>query len=64
MECYLEGREMRTEVEDMKSEQRNVDSGVPQGSELAPVLIPVYINDIPQKVNSCMSLSADDVNML
>lgn len=46
MGSYLREREMRTMVKDMKSEWRIVDSGVLQGSVLAPILFLVNINDM------------------
>lgn len=55
---------MRTVVKDMKSEWRNVDSWVPHGSVLAPILFLIYINDMLEKVNSYMSLFADDVKLM
>ena len=55
---------MRTIVKDEKSDWRGVASGVPQGSVLAPIMFLIYINDMPEKVTSYMSLFADDAKLL
>ena len=47
------------------SEFCNVLSGVPQGSILEPLLFAIYINDIPESVNSSvLYLFADDTKCL
>ena len=42
------------------SNPRSVTSGVPQNSGLRAVLLPLYINDITDNINSTMDLFADD----
>ena len=58
MEHYLKEREMRTVVKDEKSEWREVKSGVPQRSVLAPMFL-VYVNDMTEEVSSYINLFAD-----
>ena len=38
----------------------NVVSGVPQGSVLGPLLLLLYVNDIPNHITSTCRLYADD----
>ena len=64
MRNYLDGREMRTIVKGETSDWRNVTSGVPQGSVLAPIMFLIYINDMPKEIKSYMSLFADDAKLL
>ena len=64
MEDYLKGREMRTVVKGEKSEWKELKSGIPQGSVLAPIMFLVYVNDMPEGVSSYISLFADDVKLL
>ena len=40
-----------------------VDSGVPQGSVLGPLLLILYVNDIPDLVNSKVKIFADDIKI-
>ena len=54
---------MRTVLKDEKSEWREMKSGVPQGSVLAPITFLIYLNDMTG-VSSYISLFADDAKLL
>ncbi len=47
-------------VDEVKSELVSVDSGVPQGTVLGPILFLLHINDLPDMVSSQVRLFADD----
>ena len=47
-------------IEGEESGSVPVTSGVPQGSELGPILFHVNINDLPDELSSQVRLSADD----
>ena len=64
MEDYLKGREIRTVVKEEKSKWREVKSGVPQGSVLAPIMFRLYVNDMADGISSYISLFADDAKLL
>ena len=51
---------MRVAVEDEFSDSVTVDSGVPQGSVLGPLLFLCHINNLPECVKSHVRLFADD----
>ena len=45
------------------SDWTDVNSGVPQGSTLGPLLFLLYINDIVENINSSIRLFADDTSL-
>ena len=57
---FLSGRKQAVVVDGSKSNFTAVRSGVPQGSVLGPCLFLVYINDLPNYVDSNSRLFADD----
>ena len=57
---FLTQRSMCVVVEDEKSRQVDVGSGVPQGIFLGPLLFLCHIYDIPGRVTSHIRLFADD----
>ena len=57
---YLTGRSQCVEVNGKASEWLPVTSGIPQGSVLGPLLFLIYINDLPDDINSDVYMYADD----
>ena len=49
---------------DCKSDWIEVSSGVPQGSVLGPLLLILYINDLPSKISNLSKIYADDNKIL
>ena len=57
--CVI-NREQRVVVNGSYSNPVSVNSGVPQGTALGPLLFLLHINDLPQMVSSQTRLCADD----
>ena len=57
---FLNDRVQRVAVDDKASDVAPVISGVPQGSVLGPILFLVFINDMPECINSKCRLFADN----
>ncbi len=61
---YLFERQQVVRLCDALSDPMEIDVGVPQGSQLGPLLISLYINDLPQVVKHChINLFADDTEL-
>jgi len=63
VEAFLTGREQMVRVNGELSTSKAVISGIPQGSVLGPLLFVIYINDIPDVVQSNILLFADDTKI-
>lgn len=63
IESFLVKRRMRVGVRGQFSDWCSVDSGVPQGSVLGPILFLVYVNDIPEMVDCKLKMFADDTKI-
>ncbi len=65
MKDFLKDRKMRTVLRGKYSTWKEVTSGVPQGSVLAPIMFLVYINTIKDNIGneSYMNMFADDAKI-
>ena len=66
IKSYLHDRRQFVQIDDAKSSERKVTSGVPQGSRLGPLFL-VYINDLPEAINDffvSVFLMADDRKLI
>lgn len=62
LKSYLMGREFYVVVNGFQSSNYSISSGAPQGSQLAPILFNIFINDLPQCFRSSEPfLYADDL---
>ena len=58
--AFLKNRVQRVVVDERQSRSATMDSGVPQGTVLGPLLFLLHINDLPSVVDSQVRLFADD----
>ena len=58
-ESYLYNRKQRVMINGSYSDYDNIESGVPQGSVLGPLLFLVYINDLEKNIKSNVKFFAD-----
>ena len=58
VENFLQDRSQFVEINGEKSQWIPVTSGIPQGSVLGPLLFLIYINDVPENVNSTVYMYA------
>jgi hypothetical protein len=58
---FLHGRSQRVRVDGLLSEEVAVNSGVPQGSVLGPLLFLAYVNDIGRNMSLLFGCSQTTV---
>ena len=61
--AFLSNKTQQVTVNGESSEFKKVTSGIPQGSVLGPLLFIIFINDLPEQVNSECYLFADDTKI-
>ena len=60
---FLADRKQEVVVRGVRSSLETVTSGVPQGSVLGPTLFNLYVNELPELVQSQIKLFADDAKV-
>ena len=60
---FLFNRQQRVAIGEEKSSWKPVTSGIPQGSVLGPILFIIFINDLPDEIESYTKLFADDTKL-
>ena len=60
---YLDKRKQRVLLNGCESHWAIVESGVPQGSVLGPLIFLIYINDLEKGIKSRIKFFADDTSL-
>ena len=63
VQTYLRDRSQYVEVNGKESIRLPVNSGIPQGSVLGPLLFLIYINNLPDQIDSSVYMYADDTKL-
>ena len=63
LSSYLSDRKMSVVLEGTTSDKLSINADVPQGSILGPTLFLLYINDLPDKLQSDIHVFADDTTL-
>ena len=64
MASFLSGRTQQVRVQDTLLSKGLITIGVPQRSILGPLLFSIYVNDLPNSVNTCdINMYADDTEL-
>ena len=61
--AFLSYRTQRVRVGTVISPPEHVTSGIPQGSILGPILFTIFINDLPDTIESTCKIFADDTKI-
>ena len=60
---FLTDRKQCVSINGAKSDWADALSGIPQGSVLGPILFVIYINDLPDVLEGCVKIFADDTKV-
>ena len=63
IKSFLTHRKQRVSIKGTFSTWEETTSGIPQGSVLGPLLFVIYINDMPEQINSKIFMFADDTKI-
>ena len=60
---FLSNRKIKVVLDGAASSIYSINSGVPQGSILGPILFLIFINDLPDSVINSLAIFADDTSL-